>query len=145
LLPVLAEAGFRVLAPDLLGFGRSDKPKKKQLHTQQLHVQCLDAVMSLLQPGSRVVVVGQGLGLQLANRWVSDSAAPIDKVIAIAPSHGTALDRYPYPNRGFMAGLDFFAEWARIQLSEPQTPTATLTLEAPQSILAHLKSREATG
>ena len=30
MMPILAEAGFNVLAPDLIGFGRSDKPTRKE-------------------------------------------------------------------------------------------------------------------
>lgn len=29
-IPILAEAGFRVIAPDLIGFGKSDKPEKRE-------------------------------------------------------------------------------------------------------------------
>ena len=46
MIPVLVKAGFRVLAPDLVGFGKSDKPtEKKRLQrrtTHNLHA-CLDA------------------------------------------------------------------------------------------------------
>jgi len=35
---VLAEAGYRVLAPDLIGFGRSDKPTEREQYTYQKHV-----------------------------------------------------------------------------------------------------------
>lgn len=38
MIPVFAEAGHRVLAPDLVGFGRSDKPAKRSDYTYQRHV-----------------------------------------------------------------------------------------------------------
>ncbi len=34
----LAAAGYRVIAPDLVGFGRSDKPLKQSDHSYQMHV-----------------------------------------------------------------------------------------------------------
>jgi haloalkane dehalogenase len=34
----LVEAGFRVVAPDLIGFGRSDKPEHESAHTYARHV-----------------------------------------------------------------------------------------------------------
>lgn len=44
----LAEAGYRLLAPDLIGFGRSDKPAEQDDYSYQRHVdwmtQWLDAV-----------------------------------------------------------------------------------------------------
>jgi haloalkane dehalogenase len=39
MIPPLVEAGFRVLAPDLVGFGRSDKPTEQTDHTYQKHVE----------------------------------------------------------------------------------------------------------
>jgi tRNA(adenine34) deaminase len=141
----LSGEGYRVLAPDLLGFGRSDKPKRKQSHSPQLHFQCLDAMTNLVRSGSRLVVLGQGLGLQLASAWVLESGRPIDEVVAVKPSLGVALDNYPHPNRGFTAGIDFFNEWARIQCAEPWAPSMTFALDSPESILMYLRSLEAAG
>ena len=41
MLPVFAAAGHRVVAPDLIGFGKSDKPKKDAFHTLEGHRQVL--------------------------------------------------------------------------------------------------------
>ena len=38
MIPPLAEAGFRVIAPDLVGFGRSDKPTQVEDYTYARHV-----------------------------------------------------------------------------------------------------------
>jgi haloalkane dehalogenase len=38
MVPVLAGAGLRCVAPDLIGFGRSDKPAKREDYTYQRHV-----------------------------------------------------------------------------------------------------------
>ena len=37
MLPVLARAGLRVVAPDLIGFGRSDKPADEAAHSFDFH------------------------------------------------------------------------------------------------------------
>ena len=39
----LAEAGHRVLAPDLIGFGRSDKPTRSSDYTYLRHVEWVTA------------------------------------------------------------------------------------------------------
>ncbi len=39
MIPPLAAAGYRVLAPDLIGFGRSDKPTQPTDYTYLRHVQ----------------------------------------------------------------------------------------------------------
>ncbi|MBY9004071.1 MAG: haloalkane dehalogenase [Candidatus Lokiarchaeota archaeon] len=38
MIPLLIDAGFRVVAPDLVGFGRSDKPTEQSDHTYRKHV-----------------------------------------------------------------------------------------------------------
>ena len=38
MIPLLVEAGFRVVVPDLVGFGRSDKPTEQIDHTYRKHV-----------------------------------------------------------------------------------------------------------
>ena len=38
MIPPLRDAGFRVVAPDLIGFGRSDKPAQKSDYTYASHV-----------------------------------------------------------------------------------------------------------
>jgi haloalkane dehalogenase len=39
MIPPLVQAGFRVIAPDLVGFGRSDKPTEQTDHTYHKHVE----------------------------------------------------------------------------------------------------------
>jgi len=38
MIPVFVEAGYRTIAPDLIGFGKSDKPTKMEDYTYQRHV-----------------------------------------------------------------------------------------------------------
>lgn len=38
MIPLLTQAGYRVIAPDLIGFGRSDKPSEESDYTYQRHV-----------------------------------------------------------------------------------------------------------
>ncbi len=38
MIPLLSEAGYRVIAPDNVGFGRSDKPVDWSSHSYQMHV-----------------------------------------------------------------------------------------------------------
>ncbi|MGI9589798.1 MAG: alpha/beta fold hydrolase [Myxococcota bacterium] len=50
MIPILADAGFRVIAPDLIGMGRSDKPVELERYSYLQHVawleELLDAVPS---------------------------------------------------------------------------------------------------
>lgn len=44
-VPVLLAAGFRVVAPDLVGFGRSDKPSRIEDYTYARHVEWMRSVL----------------------------------------------------------------------------------------------------
>ena len=48
MIPPLAKAGFRVVAPDLIGFGRSDKPAKKSDYSYAGHVAWMKAFIEAL-------------------------------------------------------------------------------------------------
>ena len=68
MVPILLGAGDRVVAPDLIGFGRSDKPKKDDFHTFSWHRQMLLEFVERLDLRQVVLVVqdwGGILGLTL--------------------------------------------------------------------------------
>ena len=48
MIPHLVKAGFRVVAPDLVGFGRSDKPTEQTDHTYRRHVEWMTKWMITL-------------------------------------------------------------------------------------------------
>lgn len=70
MLPVLAAAGFRAVAPDLVGFGRSDKPAETADHSYARHVEWLRALAFDALDLRGITLVGQDwgglLGLRLA-------------------------------------------------------------------------------
>ncbi|HEY0822794.1 MAG TPA: tRNA adenosine(34) deaminase TadA [Ramlibacter sp.] len=68
MIPVFLEAGHRVVAPDLVGFGKSDKPKRESAHSFEWHRQVLlEFVESLDLRGIVLAVQDWGglLGLTL--------------------------------------------------------------------------------
>jgi tRNA(adenine34) deaminase len=68
MIPVFLQAGGRVLAPDLVGFGRSDKPKREAAHGFEWHRQVLLEFVERLDLANIVLVVqdwGGLLGLTL--------------------------------------------------------------------------------
>jgi len=48
MIPILVKGGYRVLAPDLVGFGRSDKPTEQGDHTYKKHVEWMTKWLKLL-------------------------------------------------------------------------------------------------
>ncbi len=61
MIPVFLAQGHRVVAPDLIGFGKSDKPKKESFHTFETHRQSLLDLVERLEL-QRVVLVVQDWG-----------------------------------------------------------------------------------
>jgi tRNA(adenine34) deaminase len=68
MIPVFLAAGDRVVAPDLIGFGRSDKPKREAAHSFSWHRRVLLELVERLELRNVVLVVqdwGGLLGLTL--------------------------------------------------------------------------------
>ena len=68
MIPIFAASGARVIAPDMIGFGKSDKPKKDSFHSFTWHRQCLLELVERLDLHNVVLVVqdwGGILGLTL--------------------------------------------------------------------------------
>ena len=106
MLPALAAVGHRVLAPDLVGFGRSDKPKKRAFHRWDWHCQQLCAWLDQLGiPKVVLVLLGDGPLLLPAER--------IHTLVRLA-ADAAPLDTAPFPNQGHRAALQAFAApgWA---------------------------------
>ena len=70
MIPIFTEAGYRSIAPDLIGFGRSDKPTNMDVHTYQFHVDTQAALVEALNL-TNVTFVGQDWGCLL---YTSDAA-----------------------------------------------------------------------
>ena len=69
MIPPLAEGGHRVLAPDLIGFGRSDKPSRIGDYTYQRHVEWLTSWFERLKLKNVTLFVqewGSLIGLRIA-------------------------------------------------------------------------------
>ena len=70
--PVLLDAGLRVVAPDLIGFGRSDKPAQVEDYTYARHVEWLRSALFLDLDLRDVVLVCQDWGGLLGLRLVAE-------------------------------------------------------------------------
>jgi haloalkane dehalogenase len=68
-IPPVRDAGFRCIAPDLPGFGRSDKPTDLNWYSYDRHVACMAPLLDDLDLHDATVVVhdwGGPIGLRLA-------------------------------------------------------------------------------
>jgi tRNA(adenine34) deaminase len=63
MIPVFLAAGHRVVAPDLIGFGKSDKPKKDSFHNVDFHRQSMLELIEQLDLKNVVLVLQDPAGL----------------------------------------------------------------------------------
>src|SRR5262245_26285970 len=67
----IRDAGLRAIAPDLVGFGRSDKPSRREDYTYQNHVDWMRAVIEALDL-TRITLVCQDWGGLIGLRLVAE-------------------------------------------------------------------------
>jgi haloalkane dehalogenase len=61
MIPIITAAGHRAVAPDLAGFGRSDKPTRREDYTYQFHVDVMTGLIKSLDL-REITLVGQDWG-----------------------------------------------------------------------------------
>ena len=81
MIPILAEAGHRVIAPDLVGFGRSDKPTRPEDYTYARHVGWLSALLFDHLDLRGITYFGQDWGGLLGLRLVGQDPDRYDRVV----------------------------------------------------------------
>ena len=81
MIPALVSAGQRVVAPDLVGFGRSDKPGLRTDYTYQRHVQWMQSVIDQLQLRD-ITLVCQDWGGLIGLRLVAENPERFARVVA---------------------------------------------------------------
>jgi haloalkane dehalogenase len=109
MIPVLAAAGHRCIAPDLIGFGRSDKPAEPGDYSYQRHVDWMAEVIFDRLGLADVTLVGQDWGGLIGLRLVASRPDRFARVVAA----NTAL-----PTGDFPLG-EAFLRWQRFARESP--------------------------
>jgi pimeloyl-ACP methyl ester carboxylesterase len=116
MIPVFLESGARVIAPDLLGFGRSDKPAEQSDYSFHFHRDYLLALVERLDLKNITLVVqdwGGLLGLTL----------PVDEKFRARFARLIVMNTGLGLGRGMTEG---FKAWKNYALSTPDLPIAEL-------------------
>jgi haloalkane dehalogenase len=125
MIPPLVARGHRVVAPDLVGFGRSDKPAHRQDYTYQRHVEWLRAVVFDRLDLRGVTLFCQDWGGLLGLRLVAEHPARFRRVVASNTFLPTG-DRPP---------SDAFLAWRRFSQEVPQLPVGQILQRGSASTL----------
>ncbi len=81
MIPLFAAAGFRAVALDLFGFGRSDKPVDRAAYTYQAHVDWLKGFLAALDL-REITLICQDWGGLLGLRLVAEEGGRFARVVA---------------------------------------------------------------
>lgn len=91
-MPALAEAGFRVVAPDQRGYNLSDKPS--DVHAYRLDALTADVAAILDWAGrERAVIVGHDWGGAVAWRFAMDYPNRVERLVVMNAPHPVAFAR----------------------------------------------------
>ena len=109
MIPVFVAAGFRVLAPDLVGFGRSDKPAGREDYSYRKHVQWMADWISAVGL-SDITLIGQDWGGLIGLRLLAENPA--------------AFARFSLSNTGLPTGDheigEAFHRWRKFSQEDPE-------------------------
>jgi haloalkane dehalogenase len=109
MIPVLAGSGLRVVAPDLVGFGRSDKPADRAAYSYAGHVEWMRQVLFDRLDLRDVTLVGQDWGGLIGLRLVAEHPERFARVVVA----NTGLPT------GDQAMSDAFLAWQRFSQESP--------------------------
>jgi len=151
--PVFAAAGYRVIVPDLLGFGLSSKPDIP-IYDLDFFVAGVRGLVDALGLGRRVTLLGNSLGGAVALGYALAHPGDVDRLILMAPGGVEDLDTYlAMPGIANMfavykagkSGAEAMREIMHLQLFDPtllsdeiineRVPIALTQTEAARSVM----------
>jgi haloalkane dehalogenase len=93
-IPPLVDAGCRVIAPDLIGFGRSDKPAEVADHSYARHVEWMGRFVDALGL-DQLTLVGHDWGGLIGLRLAAERPAAFARLVATNTGLPTGEDPMP--------------------------------------------------
>jgi haloalkane dehalogenase len=112
MIPVLVDAGLRCIAPDLVGFGRSDKPAERSDYSYARHVEWMRSALLDQLDLRDVTLVGQDWGGLIGLRVAAESPDRFARIVVANAGLPTG-DRPP---------TDAFLAWQRYSQETEEFP-----------------------
>jgi haloalkane dehalogenase len=126
MIPVFVAAGVRCVAPDLVGFGRSDKPTERGAYTYAAHVEWMRSALFDGLDLHDVTLVGQDWGGLIGLRLVGEHPDRFARVVA-ANTFLPIGDRPP---------SEAFLAWQRFSQETPEFPVGRIVNGGTTSVLS---------
>lgn len=114
MIPLLVARGLRVLAPDLIGFGKSDKPEDTAFYTYRRHVEWMETWRNVVAPGP-VTLFCQDWGGLIGLRMVANAPDRFNAVVASNTFLPTGE-----------GASDSFLRWREFARTSPEFPIGSI-------------------
>ena len=125
MIPVFTKAGFRSIAPDLVGFGRSDKPTEREDYTYQRHVDWMQAWLDQMDLIG-ITLVCQDWGGLIGLRLLT--ANPDRFARAVTANTGLPTGDHPIS--------DAFLNWRKFSVETPDFDAGAIIAMATKKSMA---------
>jgi haloalkane dehalogenase len=116
MIPIVADAGHRAVAPDLVGFGRSDKPTAREDYTYASHVEWMRELLFDRLDLREITLVSQDWGGLIGLRLVAEHPDRFARVVAANTLLPTGDDGAP----------DAFFAWRKFSQDVPELPVGRI-------------------
>jgi haloalkane dehalogenase len=130
MLDALVASGHRVVCPDLVGFGKSDKPTDQDWYTYERHVEFVTRHLEQVDL-QEVTVVVQDWGGPIGLRWAVEHADKVARLVVL--NTGLSTGRV---SKGFLAWRDFVERTPDLPIGMIMQGATTTEL-APEIIAAY--------
>ncbi len=125
MIPLLTGAGLRVIAPDLVGFGKSDKPTEKSDYSYARHVAWMQELLIDHLNISDATFFGQDWGGLVGLRLVAENPARFSRVVIGNTGLPTGEGTMP----------EAFILWQKFSQEAPQFPIGMILQGATNTTL----------
>ncbi|MDJ0837744.1 MAG: haloalkane dehalogenase [Acidobacteriota bacterium] len=131
MIPIITEAGYRAVAPDLIGFGRSDKPTQREDYTYARHLEWVGRFLDAVGLQD-INLVCQDWGGLIGLRLVAAQPERFSRVVTA----NTILPTGQTPNEAFIKWRDFCLSVPDLEVGRLIQRTCTTEL-SPEEVAAY--------
>ena len=133
MIPIVAAANTRVIAPDLIGFGKSDKFAEAEKYTYAMHVESITALIENLDL-KNITLVCQDWGGLIGLRIAAENPERFSRIVAANTFLPTGDEDFPAA----------FKIWLAMSQASPFFPVGKIVKMGCKTKLVNAKSRRLT-
>lgn len=125
MIPLIAKAGYRAVAPDLIGFGKSDKPGKQKDYSYKHHLEWVKAFIEALDLRN-ITLFCQDWGGLIGLRLVAENPDRFKRIVTSNTFLPTGDIKMP----------ESFVQWKQFSQTVPEFPVGHIIQRATTTTLS---------